>query len=193
MPGGQVQHKGDAGLIEKPRIARPNANVSLTWIKPPQSARARIHPMPITVSTIAGGKVLLWHHTGRITIDDVLPAITEAAVRYRNLAGVHDLVVYEPGAYADLSADDLRRTVDAVADAFSARYVGDVKCAIVVGRLNYGIARQFCSLLEQEQRIVTPAFVFVNCRHALEWLGLRNDEIDRALVEVGILVARRVA
>jgi hypothetical protein len=149
--------------------------------------------MPITVSTISGGKVLLWHHTGRITIDDVLPAITEAAVRYRNLAGVHDLVVYEPGAYADLSADDLRRTVDAVADAFSARYVGAVKCAIVVGRLNYGFARLFCSLLEQEQRIVTPAFVFVNCRHALEWLGLRNDEIDRALVEIGILVARRVA
>src|SRR5262249_53504723 len=102
-------------------------------------------------------------------------------------AGVHDLVLYEPGAYADLSPDDVQRTVDAAVDAFPGRYAGVAKCAIVIGRLNYSVARQFCFSLEHEQRIILPAFAFLDCPHALEWLGLRNDEIDRALVDIGIL------
>ncbi|HTP82343.1 MAG TPA: hypothetical protein VMQ11_05335 [Alphaproteobacteria bacterium] len=141
--------------------------------------------MPIEVMSIAAGRVRLWKHIGRVTLNDCLFAISDTAARHLGETSAHDLLLYAPGAYADLTADDLRRIIDAVVVAFPGRYQGNVKCAIIVGRLNYGITKLFCAFLDEERRIDIPAFVFVSCRHALEWLGFRNSDINGILEEIG--------
>lgn len=141
--------------------------------------------MPIEVTPIAGGRVRLWKHRGRVTLSDALSAISQTASAAPGAADAQDLLVYEQGAFADLSYDDLKQIIDAAVAAFPGRYTGAIKCAVVVAGVNWGIAKLFAVLMEQERRITLPVFVFVNCRHALEWLGLRSHEIDRALLEIG--------
>lgn len=140
--------------------------------------------MPIKVFAIEEHHLLVWYLTGHVRRRNVLSAIEKVRTSGRVVNGLHDLVILAPGSSADVDPPDLQQIIDASIAAFPDRYDGTVRLACVAEKLNYGIARLFCALIENETRIDLRAFVFVNTRHALEWIGLGNHQIDACLVAI---------